>query len=56
MQAKRILLSKINWLNEVYALALRRQPSPSRENLQDRLFRTIRSIRFGVRAVIPPSP
>lgn len=35
MQAKQILLSKINWLDDIDALAMHRQPSPSRENLQD---------------------
>jgi hypothetical protein len=35
MQVKRTSLSKINGLDEVDTLALRCQPSPSRENLQD---------------------
>lgn len=38
MQVKRTSLSKINGLDEVDTLALRRQPSLSRENLQDLIF------------------
>ena len=35
MQVKQTSLGEINGLDEVGALALHHQPSPSRENLQD---------------------
>jgi hypothetical protein len=38
---KRKLLSKINWLDADDALAPRRQPLPSQENLQDLLISPI---------------
>ena len=38
MQVKRTSFRKINGLNDVDALALRRQPSLPRENLQDQKF------------------